>query len=68
MSKRVNAITSAFFVFSAAFTASAAFTDSAGTVVNPTGLVVTDEKGQQYNIDNILNQNKVLVIHTTYSG
>ncbi len=66
MSKRL--LRTVLFGFFAATAVSAAFTDSAGTVPNPTGLVVTDEKSQQYNIDSILDLNKVLVIHTTYSG
>ena len=68
MSKRMYAIASALFAFSTVFAASPVYTDPAGTVVNPTGLVVTDEKGQTYNIDSLLDMGKVLVIHPTYSG
>ena len=68
MSKNVILATAALVGFLAIGTASAAYTDSVGAVVNPTGLVVADEKGKQYNIDSILDMNKVLVIHTTYHG
>ena len=69
MIRKIGTMTvSVLLFFLAVGTASAAYSDSAGAVVNPTNLVVADEKGQQYDIDNILNQNKVLVIHTTYHG
>ncbi len=38
------------------------------TIPHKTGIVVTDGLGKTYDIDSLLNLNKVLVFHQTWDG
>ena len=55
-------------VMAGVFAAAMATAAIAASIPSTTGIVVTDTHGNTWNLDDVLNSNKVVVVHQTFNG